>query len=180
MNQEVDLTEITYDIKLFKVMRKNQVGAGTIDLTNETVAYHLEIFNINEPEVLYKYRLPMSQMGEKAHDPVTFVADVFNLVDHPFSSEANAQRKKKAPEEDKIDANKYKGLFRKYIDNQLMVVIQETKFPASLTFTLVEPTSRLMWKFGYEIQTEIVNPASFSVVDPGSMENFMTAIFDCS
>ena len=35
-----------------------------------------------------------------------------------------------------------------------------------------------MWKFGYEIQTEIVSPASFSLLDPGSMENFMTVVFD--
>ena len=37
-----------------------------------------------------------------------------------------------------------------------------------------------MWKFGYEIQTEIVSPASFSLLDPGSMENFMTVVYDCS
>ena len=60
LNQEIDLTELTYDIKLLKVVRKSNIGSGNIDLTNETVAYHLEIFNINEPEVLYKYRLPMS------------------------------------------------------------------------------------------------------------------------
>ena len=60
LNQEIDLTELTYDIKLLKVVRKSNIGSGNIDLTNETVAYHLEIFNINEPEVLYKFRLPMS------------------------------------------------------------------------------------------------------------------------
>jgi len=60
LNQEIDLTELTYDIKLLKVVRKSNIGSGSIDLTNETVAYHLEIFNINEPEVLYKYRLPIS------------------------------------------------------------------------------------------------------------------------
>lgn len=26
----------------------------------------------------------MCQLGEKSHDPVTFAADLFNLVDHPF------------------------------------------------------------------------------------------------
>ena len=59
MNQEVDFTELTYDIKLYKVMRRNSVGSGTIDLSNETIAYVIEIFNINEPEVIYKYRLPL-------------------------------------------------------------------------------------------------------------------------
>jgi hypothetical protein len=47
---------------------------------------------------------------------VTFASDLFNLVDHPFG-DVNSGKKKKGGEEDKIDANKYKALFRKYIDN---------------------------------------------------------------
>jgi hypothetical protein len=47
---------------------------------------------------------------------VTFASDLFNLVDHPFG-DANSAKKKKGGEEDKTDANKYKALFRKYIDN---------------------------------------------------------------
>jgi hypothetical protein len=47
MNQEVDFTELTYDIKLYKVMSSNTIGSGKIDLINEVIAYHLEVFNIN-------------------------------------------------------------------------------------------------------------------------------------
>jgi len=32
-----------------------------------------------------------------------------------------------------------------------MLLIEETKFPANLIFSIVEPTSRLLWKFDYEI-----------------------------
>lgn len=45
-----------------------------------TFAYHVEVFNINEPDKVYKYRMPVS--GEKSNDPVTFTSEVFNLVHH--------------------------------------------------------------------------------------------------
>ena len=62
-------------------------------------------------------------------------------------------------------STKYQLLFKKYIDNQLLLVVQENKFPASISCTLVEPSSRLIWKTSYEPTTEIVTPSSFSVVD---------------
>ena len=43
-----------------------------------TYAYHVEIFNINEPEKVFKYRMPISH--EKSNDPITFTSEVFNLV----------------------------------------------------------------------------------------------------
>ena len=57
-------------------------------------------------------------------------------------------------------------------------MVQENKFPASISFTLVEPSSRLIWKTNYEPTTEIMNPSSFSVVDQGSFETFMTMVLD--
>ena len=75
-------------------------------------------------------------------------------------------------------STKYQLLFKKYIDNQLLLVIQENKFPASISCTLVEPSSRLIWKTSYEPTTEIVNPASFSVIDQGAFETFMSVVYD--
>jgi len=69
-------------------------------------------------------------------------------------------------------------LFKKYIDNQLILVIQESKFPASISFTLVEPSTRLLWKTTYEPKTEILSPSSFSVVDMGAFETFMTIVYN--
>jgi hypothetical protein len=43
-----------------------------------TFAYHVEIFNINEPNRIFKYRMPLS--NEKSNDPLSFTAEVFNLV----------------------------------------------------------------------------------------------------
>lgn len=89
MNQEVDFTELTYDIKLYKVMSMNSIGSGNIDLINEVVAYHLEVFNINEPDIIYKFRKPVHILGSGASEPVSFTIDVFNLVDHPYQKNSN-------------------------------------------------------------------------------------------
>lgn len=43
-----------------------------------TFAYHIEIFNINEPDRIYKYRMPLSH--ENSNDPLSFTSEVFNLV----------------------------------------------------------------------------------------------------
>ena len=75
-------------------------------------------------------------------------------------------------------STKYQLLFKKYIDNQLILVVQESKFPASISCTLVEPSSRLLWKTSYEPSTEIVSPSSFSIVDQGAFETFMTVVYD--
>jgi len=61
-----------------------------------------------------------------------------------------------------------------------LLVIQESKFPATLALTLIEPSSRLVWKCEYEVQNEIMSPASFSVVDQGSLESFMAVVYDMS
>jgi len=78
----------------------------------------------------------------------------------------------------KEHSTKYQLLFKKYIDNQLILVVQESKFPASISFTIVEPSSRLLWKTCYEPTTEIVSPSSFSVVDQGAFETFMSIVYD--
>jgi len=94
---------MTYDIKLFKVMRSNTIGGGTIDLANEVIQYNLEVFNLNEPDVLYKFTLPVQRMGTKSRDPVSFFVDIFNLVDHPFSKDSHSKKKKQEGQEENKD-----------------------------------------------------------------------------
>ena len=184
----------------------------------ETLAYHLEIYDLNSPEVIYKHRIPVQQTSESmVNDPLTLITDAFNLIDSPLLNASEQQ-----DENDKLnsldsnydksnqkgkpqpktgttpskkqqstfvdektelsanagESNRYQALFKKYIDNQLVLVVQESKFPACLSFALVEPSSRLSWKCTYEPSTEIVGPSSFSVVDPGSIETFLTIIYD--
>ena len=96
LNQEIDFTEFSYDIKLFKISRKSPFGDGQLDIGSETLAYHLEIFNVNQPDVIYKYRLPVQQNAENdVHDPMTFVVDVFNLIDHPLKEIEEKERAEK-------------------------------------------------------------------------------------
>ena len=93
LNQEIDFTEFSYDIKLFKISSKSPYGGGRLEVGSETLSYHLEIFNINQPDVIYKYRLPVQQDTEhNVHDPMTFAVDVFNLIDHPLKEIEERER----------------------------------------------------------------------------------------
>lgn len=84
LNQEVDFAEFSYDIKMFKVCQKkmNEFGA------QQTYAYHIEIFNINEPANIFTYRMPVT---EKSNDPLSFVSEVFNLVNFREKEEQSKQ-----------------------------------------------------------------------------------------
>ena len=65
-----------------------------MDVANETLAYHLELFYINAPDIIYKHRIPVSQSKEnEVHDPMTFTIDLINLIDHPLK-EIEAKEKK--------------------------------------------------------------------------------------
>ena len=84
LNQEVDFAEFSYDIKMYRVSKKQQSDSKKeVDVFENmggvvTFAYHVEIFNINEPNRIFKYRMPLS--NEKSNDPLSFTAEVFNLV----------------------------------------------------------------------------------------------------
>jgi hypothetical protein len=57
-------------------------------------------------------------------------------------------------------------------------VVQESKFPATIGITLIEPSSKLSWHTTYEPSNEITNPASFSLIDAGSLETYFSSIYD--
>ena len=59
LNEEVDFTEISYDIKLFKISRNSPFGSVTLNVGCETLSYHIEIFNVNQPDIIYKHRIPV-------------------------------------------------------------------------------------------------------------------------
>lgn len=71
------------------------------------------MFSIANPDVIYKYRLPVQSNFTKVSDPVSFMVDVFNLISHPFQDDAETGE----------NNDVYKRISRKYIDNQLMLVI---------------------------------------------------------
>ena len=92
-NEEVDFTEISYDIKLYKISRNSPFGQGNLQVGTETLSYHIEIFNVNQPDVIYKHRIPVQQTSKSnVHDPHTFVIDVLNLVDNPLVDKLTLER----------------------------------------------------------------------------------------
>ena len=44
----------------------------------------------------------------------------------------------------------FQQLFRKYIDNRVLLFIQESRFPRKLDFILAEPCSQLQWRYHIE------------------------------
>jgi hypothetical protein len=55
----------------------------------------------------------------------------------------------------KVKVSKFQELFKRYVDNQLVLVVQENKFPALISFALLEPSSRLCQKCSFEPANEI-------------------------
>jgi len=53
-----------------------------------TFAYHIEVFNINDPEKVFKYRMPISH--EKSNDPISFTSEVFNLVNFEATGDVDS------------------------------------------------------------------------------------------
>ena len=87
VNQEFDFTEFSFDIKVFRVFNKTRYGKRNLSMgSHETLSYQIEIFNVNEPNVIYKNSYPLKLPSPGVEDPVTVVANVFNLVNHPFDS----------------------------------------------------------------------------------------------
>lgn len=85
----MDFAEFSYDIKMYQISKRRVTTdifesnmGGTV-----TFAYHIEIFNINEPEKVFKYRMPVSH--EKSNDPISFSSEVFNLVNFEASTEVD-------------------------------------------------------------------------------------------
>lgn len=113
--------------------------------SRDLVAYRIEIFAVSEPGEVYVYNYPLN-FSPKIQDPHTLVLDIFNLIESPlkeWAQKGNSKKKKSkfahvsdtlggpnptasheetpAAEVEPAD----KQLFRKYLDNRLILIIQE-------------------------------------------------------
>jgi hypothetical protein len=140
-----------------------------------TFAYHIEIFNINEPDRIYKYRMPLS--SEKSNDPLSFTSEVFNLVhlETAIPTEGSVDQPSDTPKE---IPNRQKALVKRYVDNNLVLVVQQNKFPALISLMLVEASSSLSWNCTYEPSTEITSAGAFCMLDTSGMEKFFNSVYD--
>jgi len=57
-----------------------------LSVGNETLCYQIEIFNLNEPWVIYKTNYPIKLPASGCEDPVTITSHVLNLVNHQYDS----------------------------------------------------------------------------------------------
>jgi hypothetical protein len=67
---------------------------------------------------------------------------------------------------------------RKYIDNNLVIVIQQSKFPSLVNLMLIEASSGLSWSCNYEPKTEITSAGSFCLLDSTTVEKYFNSIYD--
>ena len=76
MNNEVEMCEFAYDIKLYE-----NIGL----LKDRTISYTLEIFSLNDPEVIYCFNHPIYiSQNSKIQTSMETIVDVLNLVEHPL------------------------------------------------------------------------------------------------
>lgn len=76
---------------MFKISAKSPYG-DQVEVSMETLAYHLEIYDLNQPEVIYKHRIPVQQTSvSMVNDPLSLITDVFNLIDSPMNSSSTSE-----------------------------------------------------------------------------------------
>jgi hypothetical protein len=103
--------------------------------------------------------MPVTQ---KSNDPLSFVSEVFNLVNFRENEEQSKQSQ----------------LVRRYVDNNLVLSIQHSKFPAMISLSLIEPSSGLSWAANHEPIAEITSAGSFCILDEDTTQQFYNSLYD--
>ena len=70
------MSEFLYDIKIFQVQKKAD---------KDIIAYQIELFTLNDPDVVYIYNYPMN-FSAHTQDPHSLVIDVVDLIRHPLKT----------------------------------------------------------------------------------------------
>ena len=207
VNTEIEMSEFLYDIKIYQIHKLAD---------KDVIAYQLELFTLNDPEVVYQYTYPMN-FNAVVQDPHSLMFSVINLIEHPLdqnpalsklqkkgttvtnsgaplnmSPAVNySQSKVSAPvvgggsdnqmttqDKEVADKTTFQQLFRKYIDNRMLLVVQETRFPRKLEFVLTEPCSQLSWRGSVEPRQISTGMASMHLVDIATLEMFVAVLLD--
>lgn len=83
----------------------------------KALSYCFEIFSLNEPELMYRYIYALHEQSSFVHSPIHIGYDVVNLIENDLSrlrqNEESARRQE------------FQSVVSKYIDNKLLVVINE-------------------------------------------------------
>ena len=84
-NSEIEFSEFLYDIKIFKIYKLDN---------RDIIAYQIEIFTLNDANVVYRYNYPMNFSAD-CHDPHTMIVDIMNLIEHPLKDYPEEKKKGK-------------------------------------------------------------------------------------
>jgi hypothetical protein len=91
MNQEVDMSEFSYDVKLFQIFGNDKLDHKV------ALSYSFEIFCLNEPDLVYRYNHALHEQSSNIHSPVHIGFDMVNLIENPLSKvRINEDSKRKA------------------------------------------------------------------------------------
>lgn len=77
-----------------------------------------------------------------------------------------------------MDKSTFQSLFRKYIDNRIVLFVQESRFPRKLDFILAEPCSQLQWRYHVEPRMITTGIHSMHFVDQATIEQFVAVLLD--
>eukprot|EP00347_Sterkiella_histriomuscorum_P013376 403364949 len=170
MNQEIDMSEFTYDIKLYLIIEKKEEEAQ--------IAYSLEIFALNDPDIVYIYNQPSTKKSNAINVPSIIGIDVINLIENPIKSQEVIIEN--TEEQIKNKKQNFQDLFAKYIDNRLLIIVNEQSFPWKLSYCLIEPCSRLSWTFNLDSFTiqALRSPATQISKEIGVLEILDQADFE--
>ena len=139
LNQDFMFSEHTHDVKVYKIIDKNEED-------NAATTYILETFEVNSPDLVYCCHLNIKTLKGKA----------CRLVLEYFNPKPNINVNQDENE------NEIQNILDKYMSYNIVVAIFEQSFPQcimfhkelsnffvidNVTFVLFEPNSLLKWKY---------------------------------
>ena len=96
------MSEFLYDIKIYQVQKISD---------KDIIAYQIELFTLNDPDVVYLYNYPMN-FSSDTQDPHSLVIDVVDLIRHPLKTVVESKKGKLQKTLTNRGFKKHSGLWR--------------------------------------------------------------------
>ncbi len=69
----MDMSEFSYDVKLYQVFTRSK--------EQKSLCYCLEIFSLNDPDLIYRYTYALHEQSSLINSPVHIGYDIINLIE---------------------------------------------------------------------------------------------------
>lgn len=73
---------------------------------------------------------------------------------------------------------RHQKILKKYIDNRVVLFIQEQRFPRKLQFYLIEPCSLILWQHDFAPRQITTGMASLHFANQAAIEMFLAVLLD--